>query len=80
MAGYSSLHITMPQPDPFYPFNNPSINSTRHNSQGSLSSNGSSNSYPSPNNDRWDPQEAEESHGRRPSKRGVSTFINKLFG
>jgi hypothetical protein len=79
MSAYNSLHIAMPQPDPFNPFNNPTMNVPRHNSQGSLSSNGSSNSY-SPNDPNWDPQDMEDQQNRRSSKRGVSTFINKLFG
>lgn len=79
MSAYNSLHIAMPQPNPFNPFNNPVMNTTRHNSQGSLSSNGSSNSFSSPN-DNWDPQDMEGLPNRRSSKRGVSTFISKLFG
>lgn len=67
--------FSMPPPDPF--FNNPlTMPTARHNSESSMSSNGSSNSYTPPNSDnQWD----EDTNNKRSSKRGVSTFISKLF-
>jgi hypothetical protein len=64
----SIMQIPVSQTDPF--------NTYAHRS--SFSSNGSS-STSSPNNGNWDFNDVDDSH-RRSSKRGVSTFINKLFG
>lgn len=72
MSALNSLHISMPQPDPFNPYNH-------RNSRSSLSSTGSSNSPLSPPNDsNWDPNDMDDGN-RRSAKRGVSTFISKLF-
>ncbi|KAI7906297.1 HSF-type DNA-binding-domain-containing protein [Cokeromyces recurvatus] len=67
MSGLDSLHITVPQPNSYMPYNN---------HRNSLSSNSSSNN--SSNDRNWEPHEIEDSH-RRSTKRGVSTFISKLF-
>lgn len=72
MSALNSLHITVPQPDPFNPY-------SHRNSRSSLSSTGSSNSPLSPPNDgNWEPNEIDDGN-RRSAKRGVSTFISKLF-
>ena len=73
MSTLNALHISVPQPDPF---NNPY---SHRNSRSSLSSTGSSNSPLSPSNDgNWEPNEIDDGN-RRSAKRGVSTFISKLF-
>ncbi|GAN07006.1 winged helix DNA-binding domain-containing protein [Mucor ambiguus] len=72
MSTLNSLHISVPQPNPFNPY-------SHRNSHSSFSSTGSSNSPLSPPNDgNWEPNEIDEGN-RRSTKRGVSTFISKLF-
>ncbi|KAG2192979.1 hypothetical protein INT46_002915 [Mucor plumbeus] len=72
MSTLNSLPISMPQPDPFNPYNH-------RNSRNSLSSTGSSTSpLSSPNDGNWDTIDMDDGN-RRSIKRGVSTFISKLF-
>jgi hypothetical protein len=63
----TTMRIPVPQTDPF--------NTYSH--RGSFSSNGSSPMY-SPNNGNWDPNDVDNSN-RQSTKRGVSTFISKLY-
>jgi hypothetical protein len=80
MSGLNNLHITVPQPGHY--------NNYTQRDRSSLSSVGSSNSMSpmpspmtpiSPQNMNWDCKDMPEDCQRRPSKRGVSTFISKLF-
>lgn len=72
MSTLNSLHISVPQSNPFNPY-------SHRNSRSSLSSNGSPNSPLSPPNDgNWVPNEVDYGN-RRSAKRGVSTFISELF-
>jgi hypothetical protein len=72
MSTLNSLPISMPQPDPFNPYNH-------RNGRNSLSSTGSSTSpLSSPNDGNWDTIDMDDGN-RRSIKRGVSTFISKLF-
>jgi hypothetical protein len=76
MSGLDSLHISIPDAsDPNDPYN--SFNRSKRSSMSSIRS---GNSMPSP----YDPPSdflsfSEDQVQRRPSKKGVSTFISKLF-
>lgn len=73
MSGLNSLHITVPQAEHYHPY-------SHRNSRSSFSSNGSSGSPISSTNDgNWDSLDM-DSNDKRSTKRGVSTFITKLFG
>lgn len=71
MSGLDALHITVPQTDHYHPYNH-------RNSHSSMSSHGSSSNGSSPNDVNWDGRDMDDSH-KRSTKRGVSTFISKLF-
>ncbi|KAI8991716.1 HSF-type DNA-binding-domain-containing protein [Mycotypha africana] len=68
MSGPEQLHISVPHSEHYNPY-------AHRNSRCSISSAGSSNSPLSPRDGSWS---TEENH-RRSAKRGVSTFISKLF-